>query len=170
MRDNRCGCTLPPQLLIIELASTDEREDTTCALLRTEQHTLREGIRPHGVAGEHRCVAPLGRVDVVAAANAVAPSVTAANVIPTMLHRPPRLVEIAYGEGAILHDEGLTVTLRAAQENGFRVLAEQPKIASRVHEARGATGLAQRVHRAIDGVALGDAPEIERERGMSHCP
>ena len=94
----------------------------------------------------------------------------AADVIALMLGRSPRLIEIAHRERRVLEDERPIAMPRSAQQDGLGARTEEPQIAAGVHTARGATAFAQRVDRAVDGVAFRDPSEIERERHVRDHP
>ena len=87
-----------------------------------------------------------------------------------MLGRSPRLIEIAHRERRVLEDERPIAMPRSAQQDGLGARTEEPQIAAGVHTARGATAFAQRVDRAVDGVAFRDPSEIERERHVRDHP
>src|SRR5262249_12308952 len=94
----------------------------------------------------------------------------AAAVVAAVAARRADAVALTHGERGILQFERLTAAVGAAEEDGLRGRSAEAQVPARVHQATRAPGCAQRPDRAVDRIALCDAPAIERERGAAARP
>ena len=77
-------------------------------------------------------------------------------------------IEIGDGERGMGERQGRAGAIGASQQDSLAPPVN-PQIAAGIHEATHATSRAQRLDGAVDGVALGDSAEVERQPHPAHC-